>query len=104
MKKVVENVLWMVGGAVLGGLATYAVIELTKPVVARVGAGARLWEVGGARWGPYMRRITAGRVPTRPGLGLAVEDGHIMVGPYAGGVVAPKFIPSVLTPKYMHGA
>ena len=101
MKKLHENILLIAGGAALGAVITYGIIELTKPVALRMRAGApytpsrQIWRVGGARWGPYMR-------PTTP---LAVgARGAITVGPYAGGLVAPKFIPGPLVPKFTHGA
>lgn len=51
--------------------------------------------------GIYPQRL----VPTRPGE-AATESARqaITVGPYAGGITAPKFIPRVLRPKYQHGA
>ena len=100
-----DVILALVGGVVIGAVAVYAYTELTKPVLARARARAGLYNVGGARWGPYMRPVTAGRVPTSPGLGLRVGARRaITVGPYAGGLVAPKFIPGVLVPKFTHGA
>ena len=46
-----------------------------------------------------------GYVTTRPGETAAVgARPAITVGPYAGGITAPKFIPGVLRPKYQHGA
>lgn len=41
----------------------------------------------------------------RPGLGGIVGAREaINVGPYAGGITAPKFIPGPLRPKYTHGS
>lgn len=111
MKKVEENILCILGGAALGAVITYGIIELTKPVALQMRARApytpsrQIWRVAGARHGPYMLPVTAGRVASRHGLGLAVgARGAITVGPYAGGLVAPKFIPGPLVPKYQHGA
>lgn len=47
----------------------------------------------------------AGYVPTRPGETATVRARQaIAVGPYAGGIGAPKFIPGPLTPKYQLGS
>ena len=45
-------------------------------------------------------------VPTRPGTSTPTDIAHrkVNVGPYAGGGGAPKFIPGILRPKFMHGA
>ena len=45
-------------------------------------------------------------VPTRPGLSIPQDIARrkVQVGPYAGGAGAPKFVPGVLRPKFMHGA
>lgn len=46
-----------------------------------------------------------GYVPTRPGETAVVGARQpITVGPYAGGITAPRFTPGVLRPKYQHGA
>lgn len=44
-------------------------------------------------------------VPTRPGLREdVITRPKVDVGPYAGGMGAPKFTPGVLRPKFMHGS
>lgn len=49
--------------------------------------------------------VARGYTPRRPGLTEVVgARGGINVGPYAGGITAPKFIPGPLRPKYQHGA
>lgn len=66
--------------------------------------------VYGARWGPYMGPVSARG--TRPGLKVAVGTrpvtravpAAVTVGPYAGGLVAPKFTPGPLRPKFQLGS
>lgn len=69
--------------------------------------------VYGARWGPYQGPVTArAPVPTRPGLGAHIGTrpvsravrAKVTVGPYAGGLVAPTFIPGALRPKFQLGS
>lgn len=56
---------------------------------------------------PEARLSNPRLVATRPGLSKPSADiarKKVEVGPYAGGMGAPKFIPGVLRPKFTHGA
>jgi len=93
-------------------------LEAAVSPAARLGLGnpGRLSPGGpsyGATWGPYTYIPTTDQfVPTRPGLGVAVGTrlatravkAQVDVGPYAGGLVAPKFIPGALMPKFQLGS
>jgi len=68
-----------------------------------IGLGTKARLAGGLYPGYGM--VARGYTMRRPGLTEAVgARGAINVGPYAGGIVALKFIPGHLRPKYQHGA
>jgi hypothetical protein len=78
------------------GALLYGLPMLLKEFILRIGmttatagAGARLTSIP----------TTGQFIPTRPGLGATVR-----YAPEQRIVTAPKFIPGVLRPKYMHGA
>lgn len=91
-------------------------------VVGRLPAGGRLarkfipgvltpkYQLGNPQGEAYKARLAGGTypgtyTPTRPGEAATIgARPAITVGPYAGGITAPKFVPGVLRPKYMHGA
>ena len=94
----------------LGGL--YAPAPLDEILVIWGGHhSTNLWDYLRTGIGPYTPPVAAlssrntQLVPTR-GLAKPVDIARtkVEVGPYAGGGGAPKFIPGVLRPKFMHGA
>jgi len=84
-----DEILAILGGHHSTTLWDYAEKAMTPAAYARVSAGAGMTYIP----------TTGQYVPTRPGLSAEVR-----YAPEQRVVTAPKFIPGVLRPKFMHGA